>query len=283
LSVVVFLEFNMRTALIAAALAVAAPGFALAAEPQPQDQPEGWTVTLGAAAVASPVWQGSDDTAVSLFPDLRVGYKDVFFASLPDGVGWNAINSDGWKAGPIAKIRFGRDEEDGGSPFRISGDSDALIGLGDVDAAVEVGGFIEKRFGDREQWRVKAEARRGFGGHEGVLLDASATYQARFGYTLLNVGPKLTVASEDYMQTYFGIDPLQSVRSGLPTYQADGGLLSYGLSASLIQPLNRRSAIMAFASYDRLAENAADSPLVRLRGDENQFTIGIGYGLRFGF
>jgi MipA family protein len=87
-----------------------------------------WTLTIGLAPVVAPAWQGSRDTALSVFPDLRVNYKDSVFFSVPDGLGWNAINQDGWKLGPLAKIRFGRRENNGGSPFLVAGGSKTLQG-----------------------------------------------------------------------------------------------------------------------------------------------------------
>lgn len=218
---------------------------------------------------------------LSIFPDLRVSYGDTLFASIPDGIGWNAINSNGLKAGPIAKLRFGRDEDGGGSPFAVTGGSDALIGLGDVDAAVELGGFLEQRFGQRQEWRGRIEARRGFGGHEGTVADLSLSHQVRAGRTIVNFGPRATVASKGYTRTYFGIDAAQSLGSGLAPYQPKGGLVSYGLGGSVIHPLDRRSAITAFSSLERLGGPAKNSPLVIERGRATQFTAGVGYGFRF--
>ncbi|MEW9855416.1 MipA/OmpV family protein [Novosphingobium sp. M1R2S20] len=280
----------MRILVTLIALATALPCQAQSAPPRQLDGPPGGrsgppadelTVTIGVAPVLSPVWMGSRDMALSIYPDLRLNYGDVLFASVPEGLGWNAVNTDGWRAGPLAKIRFGRDEEEGGSPFLIAGSSDALIGMGDVDATAEVGGFIEKRFGDRQQWRARVEVRRGFGGHEGVVGDGSLSYQTRFGRTIASFGPRATVASSDFMQTFFGIDDGQAARTGLARYDAKGGLLSYGVGGSAIHPLNRRSALTLFTSLERLGEQAADSPLVEERGRRTQFTIGLGYGFRF--
>lgn len=243
-----------------------------------EPQGSGWSVTVGFAPVLSPVWQGSRDMALSVFPDLRVNYKDAIFASIPDGLGWNAVNRDGWKAGPLAKLRFGRDEQRGGSPFLVSGGSNALLGMGNVDTAAELGGFVEKRSGS---WRARVEARRGFGGHEGLIADGSLSYQLRSGRALISLGPRATVASSDYINTYFGISPLQSLRTGLQPYRASGGLVSYGLGTSVIRPLTRRSVVTLFSGLDRLGAEAGDSPLVQQRGRATQFTIGIGYGLRF--
>src|SRR5512141_1719220 len=76
-----------------------------AAQPRPP-APKAWVLTVGIAPIVAPAWQGSKDTALSIFPDLRLNYKDAVFLSLPDGLGWNAVNRDGWKIGPLAKVRF---------------------------------------------------------------------------------------------------------------------------------------------------------------------------------
>jgi len=281
----------MRSILAAAAVASSWPALAQVQDPRPgaappptlnrtlaPPAPTGWSLTIGAAPVLCPVWQGSRDVALSLFPDLRLHYRDKIFASIPDGVGWNAVNRNGWKAGPLAKIRFGRDEERGGSPFLLAGGSDALLGMGDVGAAGELGGFVERRSG---AWRGRVELRRGFGGHEGLVMDASIGRQARVGRALVTLGPRVTLASEDFIDTYFGIDPGQSQRTELRTYAPSGGLLSFGIGGSAIRPLTRRSAITLFTGLDQLGGEAGRSPLVRERGRRTQFTLGLGYGYRF--
>ena len=42
---------------------------------------------MGVAPVFGMAWQGSKDTALSIFPDLRVNYKDTLFLSVQDGLG----------------------------------------------------------------------------------------------------------------------------------------------------------------------------------------------------
>lgn len=248
---------------------------------RPSAPPGGWTLTLGVAPVLSPAWQGSKDMALSIFPDLRVNYGDTIFASVPDGLGWNALNRAGWKAGPIAKVRFGRNDDNGGSLFLLSGGSDALLGLGDIPATAELGGFVEKRWGTNGQWRVRAEVRRGFGGHEGVLADGSISYQVRLDRTIMSVGPRATAASGGFMRVYFGTDTGQSQRSGLAKYLPDGGLLSYGIGGTLVWPLDQRNTVTLFTGLDRLGSAAARSPLVGQRGQKTQLSVGHGYGVRF--
>lgn len=257
-----------------------APPAIVRANVPPVPAPEGWALTLRIAPVLNPAWQGSNDMALSLYPDVRVSYRDIISVSIPEGIVWNVVREGGWRAGPVAAIRFGRREERGGSPFLITGGSDDLRGLGDVNLAGEFGVFAEKQFGGR-RWRARTEVRRGVGGHEGVLADFSIAYRGRASRLSYSVGPRLTVASASFMRTYFGIDPAQSQRSGLAQYRPDGGILSVGAGVSAVRVLDRSSAITLFGGLDYLGTEPGDSPLIRERGRRIQGSLGIAYGYRF--
>lgn len=265
-----------------------APGVPTTIEGQrqaPPQQPD-LTLTIGFAPVLSPAWQGSTDYALSIFPDIRLNYKDDLFFSVPDGLGWNAVNRNSWKIGPLAKLRFGRNEDNGGSPFLITGGSDALQGMGDVDLALEFGGFVQKGFVNN-QLRARAEVRQGTGGHEGVVADTNLSWNGmkRDRSLLYSAGVRATWANSDYTNTYFGVNALQSAATGLAPFRTGSGLVSAGVNASLTKPLGRfgrDGAVTLFTSYDRLGDVVADSTLIRERGERNQFTLGLAYGYRFG-
>lgn len=241
-----------------------------------------WTVTIGFAPIAAPAWQGSKTTAFSIFPDLRVNYRDVVFASIPDGLGWNAVNQDGWKLGPLVKFRFAREQDTGGSPFLISGKSDALLGLGNVGAAGEAGGFAQVHIWDRKL-RARAELRYGFGGYDGAIADTLLSYSGRYKFIGYSFGARATFAGPGFTNAYFGVDPVQSANSGLPVYKAGGGVVSYGLNAGAVVPVSRHSALSFFTGYDWLGGAVVNSSLVQQRGQQGQFAIGMGYGYRFGW
>ncbi|MBU6372694.1 MAG: MipA/OmpV family protein [Alphaproteobacteria bacterium] len=229
-----------------------------------------WRVTVGAAAFLRPEWDGADDLSPLAVPDIDVRWRDKFFASVRTGVGYNVVSADGWRIGPYAKVKFGRDESD----------DRALRGLGDVDATAEIGGFAEKswRFA-----RASLEVRQGVGGHEGLVVEAGGDLRFRLSERVaLSAGPRLRAVSDDYMQTYFGVTPAQSARSGLPTFAAGGGLESVGLAGAIVLRPQPRTTVTLFAEQSRLLGDAADSPLVQLRGSENQTRLGIGVGYRLG-
>lgn len=245
-----------------------------------------WTMSLGLAPVVAPIWQGSRDHGLSVFPDLRINYKDSLFFSIPDGLGWNAINEDGWKIGPVAKIRFGRRANTGGSPFLITRGSTALRGMGDVDLAGEFGSFIQKSVMNGKL-RVRAELRQGSGGHDGLIADTLIGWsdRRRDAKLLWNIALRATWADSDYTNSYFGVNAAQALATGLATSRTGSGLVSAGLTGNLIKPLGplgRNGAITAFASYDHLGDSVARSSLIRERGQRGQFAFGLGYSYRFG-
>jgi outer membrane protein len=251
--------------------------------PKPAEKDD-WKFNLGAGVMYKPAFLGSKDYQAMAFPDIKVEYKDSFFASLFEGVGYNAINSDGWRAGPILKFDFGRSEDDD-SPFRIAGKkTSALQGLGDVDAALELGGFVEYKFGS---FSSALELRQGVGGHEGLVGETSLKYKGftkQFGKSIMYAfGPRATFADSNYNNAYFGITQSQSSKSGLATFDADSGLVSYGVSAFAVMSITESISMGVFSGYDRLADTVADSPLIKERGSENQFMGGLRFRYEFGY
>lgn len=276
----------MRAAhFLASTLALGALGFALAAPAAAQvrdpgnavetaneveetaQQPE-WRISVGAAALLRPEWDGAKDNDWLVVPDLDVRWGDQFFASFRTGIGWNVINADGLRAGPYAKLKFGRDESD----------DVALRGLGDVDATVEAGGFVDWA---RGPFRLSLEVRQGLGGHEGLVAEAGADLRARLGEQIFaSIGPRVRWANDEYMQTYFGVTPVQAGRSGLPVFNAGSGLESTGVNLSVGYRPTDRVVITAFGEVGELQDDAANSPLVRLRGDKEQQRFGLALGWR---
>lgn len=264
-------------------IAAASTVFATQAIAQPPDAPDGWSLSVGAGALVSPTYEGDDDYRLSVLPNIQIAYGDRFFASVQDGLGYNVVNNGQVRLGPIARIEFSRDV-DGSQPFAIAGDRTTdLIGLGDVDTTIELGGFAAFDVGPLT---ASVEARQAVNGHDGFVAEAGLRYGGRaflFGPPIIySVGPRVKLVDGNYNDAYFSVTPTQALASGLPVFDADGGLHSVGAGATVILPLSRDNKMSAvfIAGYDRLTGDAGDAPLVRLRGSRDQATAGLFFSYR---
>ena len=258
--------------------------FSFSAHAEDQKNNPGWLVTIGTGGVYAPAFLGSKNYQLSVFPELNIEYKNLFFASVKDGIGYNVINSSGWQIGPVAKYVFER-KENGDSPFRVIGPkSNALRGLGNVDGTVELGGFFKYIF---EPFTYKIELRQGVNGHKGMIGETSIRYGGtitQFGPRIIySFGPRAIFASSDYNNAYFGINQAQSTRSGLSRYDADNGIVSYGIGGFALFPISDSITFSIFGGYSRLSNEVSNSPLVIQHGSENQFVSGLGINYKLDF
>lgn len=235
-----------------------------------------WSVAVGLGMAAIPSYPGDDTYQAVLIPSVQIQYGDRFFASLLEGVGYNVIHTDRWRIGPILKNHIGR-YEDGTVPSSIIGDqTDDLIGLGDVGFTFEPGGFMEFT---QKSIITKLEIRQGLGGHKGLIGELRTEYKGQFKLQkkriYYRIGPEIRFANSRYHNAFFGIDAEQAANTDLDLYDAESGLLSYGLNSSLLVPINQKISILGFARYQRLGEILSDAPLLKRSGSSNQSAFGF--------
>lgn len=245
---------------------------------QTTQQHDGWQVSIGAGTLLAPSYLGDDDYQLRVMPNIHIKYGDRFFASIHEGIGINVLSTEKFRVGPIARVAFARNE-DGDQPFIISGnDTSDLIGLGDVNTTVELGGFAQVDFGPLT---ISAEARHGANGHAGFVADFGVRTNGRLMLgdqpVLYSMGPRARLVGDDYNSAYFSVDDTQSTASGLPTFDARGGLQSYGFGGAAIFPISRDApwAFVFNAGYDRITGDAGDAPLISVRGSRNQAKVGL--------
>ena len=242
-----------------------------------------WRVSIGSGLIVAPAFTGARDYTLLLVPDLRVAYKELFFANVRDGIGYALLDAGGWRAGPVVTYTFPREEGEGGSIFRIAGrSSDALQGMGDVDGTASLGGFAEYSL---SPYKVRLHLQQGVNGHQGLLGEMKISYGGTLTYNgpplIYSFGPHIKFGDQRYLNAYWGITPEQSTRSGLETYSADAGLIAYGLNGFARLPLTGSFSASLLLGFDRLAAPVADSPLIRVRGAENQVMGGFFLGYAF--
>ncbi len=114
----------------------------------------------------------------------------------------------------------GRDEK--GSSFfgtDLNGTDEKLHGLGDIDPALGVRAFGSYMLGPVA---LRASVVKCTGDqNDGILLNLGLGLPCH-PLNKLTLTPHVgaTWADESYMQTFFGVSPLQSSRTGLPTFNA---------------------------------------------------------------
>jgi outer membrane protein len=232
-----------------------------------------WTVVVGVEGWATPRWQGSDGNyvfvPVPLLDVRRAGTPERFHGTR-DGFGLGLIDVGQFRAGPVGAIRLSRKQ----------GDDTKLLGLGDVDTAYEFGIFAEYMWAS---WlRTRAEVRQGTGGHHGVVADLTADAIARVSPQLtFSAGPRITLASTPATTPYFSITAAQAAASGLPAFDAKGGVRSVGAGAKARYLWSPQWGTHVFVEYERLTGDAKNSPLVALRGSPDQWTFGAGITYAF--
>lgn len=241
------------------------------------DADSGLRFTISAGVISSPTFLGDDEQQISVFPNITLSYGDRFTASL-DGVRYTVFSQGGFSAGVVGAYDFGRDEDPDDNPFVVdSSDSTDLVGLGDIDGTIELGGFVEY---EAQQFSARLELRQGVdGGHDGLYGEAELKYNGSFEIgqapIFFSVGPVITFGDDAYNSTFFDVSAAQSAASGLSQFDAGGGINSYGLHASAVLPLSESTSLVGFVNYDQLAGDIADSSIVQERGSENQTTVGL--------
>ena len=259
---------NLRIVLVFSSLLSLYSSLGIAQKPVPS----GWHYNTGVAAISSPLYEGDDKNGFAIFPNIQVGYEDKFTASIGQGLNYRLWSSSLIQISAVGRFRFPRQEDDGGSPFLISGETDDLLGLGDVDGSFEIGSRASL------EWLFLTsfiEIRRGLGGHGAVLGQASLGVKNNIGPLKIGLNYEWEWAEKAYAETYFGIDSNQSARSGLATYEAGGGLYRQGVQANLVLPIFYPWTYVLFASWKTLTSDIADSPLVKERGSDEQTVIGL--------
>src|ERR1700736_1886081 len=231
-----------------------------------------WTVMVGVGGEYKPDFEGANRSMLSPVPifAIRRAGSTEHFRGPRDSASIALIDFGDLRAGPAGKF----------VPSRKANSYSELNGLGDVKAALELGGFVE--YFPADWFRTRVELRQGVVGHHGAVADFSADVIVpviqRF---TVSAGPRFTWESTQATSPYFGIDAVQAMASGLPVFHAKGGAHSYGAGAQVSYRINPQWEVHSYVEYERLLGDAAASPLVTLRGSPNQTTLGIGASYSF--
>ena len=232
-----------------------------------------WYLTVGVTGLSAPNFEGGRKYLLSAQPIVSLGKAggEARFSSRNDNISLGLYDNGAVRAGLTGKFLFARDN-----------DADELKGLDPVKWGGEAGAFAE--FYPMDWMRVRGEVRHGIRAHNGVVADFAA--DAFYDVTpeiRLSGGPRLSLASADYFDTYYGVSAAEAARSGLGEYRPGSGVRSVGVGGAVTWKVTDPVTASLFGEYTRLAGPAAASTLVKERGSADQFMVGVSTTYRFDF
>ncbi|KZX89857.1 structural protein MipA [Erythrobacter sp. HI0019] len=269
------------------ALTCAAPAMAQNVEALP-DGPDGEATvfdgnwfSIGAGAVYSASYDGSDDYVVSPIPIVQGKIGGVRISPRAGGAALDFVNddSDGAKISAGVAARLNRN--------RASQIEDPVVlSYGELDTAFEVGPSVgislpgllnpydSLSFNIETLFDVA-------GAHDGTLVSPGVTY-----FTPVSRGAAISLSvsgsyvDDDYADYYYSVP----AGGALPAYQADGGWDRVGVNLLTGVDLdgnlaNGGLALIAMGGYSRMLGDGKRTPFTSIRGDADQWmgALGIGY------
>jgi outer membrane protein len=176
----------------------------------------------------------------------------------------SALGQAGFHGGPMLKVDFGR---------KRLNDSDTQK-LGQVSTALEVGAYAVYAYGPA---RLRIRARQDVAdGHGGAIVEVDLRSGLfRSGNFGLGGGILATWTSRKYMQSFFGVTPVESLETHLPVFNAHAGFKDVSVGLSGEYKLSSHWSAIASAQYIHLLSDADMSPIPRTRGLGGRTNMGV--------
>lgn len=235
-------------------------------------------LVVGLGAAHLPQFEGSEDYQLLPFPVARYEWSGHFVELQGLNARADLLASPRLSAGPVLTVRQRRGD---------NADNATIARLREIDWAVELGGFARLRFGGETPRsgvaEIGVEATADVSGvHEGWSASAVANYGVPLSRRVrVSADTRLTWADGGYNSTYFGVDPDNAARSGLPVTRVGAGLKDVAVGGTLNLALSRQLSLLGRASYARLLGDAADSPLITRAGSADQVSGALALLYRF--
>jgi outer membrane scaffolding protein for murein synthesis (MipA/OmpV family) len=290
------LEFLVRFALLALAALIfpfgAVPAVAqdTASPPPPSDSPDasGDRVTIGLGIGTLPSYEGSDSNSV-----VPVGAAIGSISGYAFSTRGTKLLIDAVRNKPGQGIDFQLGPVIGVNLNRTSGIDDPQVeALGRKKWALELGGYagIGKTgiiTSDYDKLSVSVSYVHDVTGvYDSYVITPEIDYGtplSRKAFVALSANA--SYAGRGYARSYFTVDPVGSLRSGLPVYYADKGwknwsvtmLGTYSLTGDLLHGLSVAGGV----SYSGLLGDFAASPVTSIAGSRSQWIAAVGLAYTF--
>lgn len=243
-----------RTGAVPAAL-IFAWSAAIAGEPptaSDESVPD-WSFKVGAGAYMGPEYDGSDDFESFLFPSIDATYKDIFFASVIDGIGFNLIRDPAWGVTVSGQIVMGRDSE------------------GDIEPLPSID--------DRVMPKVEVFRHLGPTRIHGAVIGDGKRYSREIGLqyvrplserALYVLGGGARWNNSDWNDERFSLSLSEAASLGVEPYMAKASFSAGYIEGALIYYLSPVYVLETVFEVAKLTGDPADSPLVTEFGTTTQ-------------
>ncbi|TAG03853.1 MAG: MipA/OmpV family protein [Betaproteobacteria bacterium] len=220
----------------------------------PSDEAE-ITLSLGAERTnRNIVGEVSDKPTWS--PTFGVNYqKGRFFAGTDRGIGYNLVQEGGFQAFVAASADPGRKDGD-------RKNSPRLVGMGKIDGtALAVAGVVYQAFDGLIKLNASQmmSAKRSYGSQTVINATLAVPIWGDKLGASLSLGA--THADRKQAQTFYGVTPAQTARTGNRVYNAKAGWISCDASLGLSYQIDKNWSTSASIGRHELREAAALSPL----------------------
>ena len=212
-------------------------------------------LTVGLKVLAVSKYSGSDDSEILLLPTIEAYFalSDRTVLFLDDAsLGFNHALSSVISIGVVGSYRSGRN----------SADSDALVGMQDIDDAFEVGGYLS--YSLNQYTTIDAVGLFDMSDtYDGWVSDFSITMVYPITSTDVIVGftAGVSYGSQEYNSTYYGVTTTES-RSNRTVYRVKSGLNSTNGGIFVSYCLSDRVILNGAVYLTELLDDIGDSPIV---------------------
>lgn len=246
---------------------------------------DGDWLAVGAGAIYSPSYDGSDDYVITPAPIVQGELFGIGINPRPAGFALDFLqNPDegvGFSFGPSVRLRSNRAVQIKDPVVEILGKRERALEVGPtvgVTFPKVLHGYDSLSFNADVRWDV-------LGTHNGMVVAPSVSY-----FTPLSRGAAVVLSvdaeygNDKFMDYYYSVSPADNLTSGLTPYKASAGFTKAG--ATLIGGIDLNGnlldggfSVVFLGGYSRMLGDAKASPFTSERGSANQWmgAVGLGY------
>jgi len=225
---------------------------------------------------------GSDDYQLSPNAAFEISTPLGILKNNQVGVQLDIVQSTTVDTGPVLRANFGRDED--------SISDDVIATLDGVSPATELGWFVGSgfrldRLGIQSDAIVigRLNAVTDIGdGHSGVQVTGSLglVMQLTENFRLVpSIG--FNYADDNYTDAFYSVNNAGANASGLDEFSASGGLEYTQVALFAVRDIDPRWSVTGTLAYNALQGDAAQSPITKQRGTDQQLFTGFVVNYKF--